>query len=236
MQLLLVIVQAEDADVLPGRLVGQGLRLTRIDSVGSFLVRGNATLLIGLDEDRMEEALATIRAVCRTRTTFINAMIAMEGTGVPLAAPMPIEAQVGGAIVFFLPVKRFLRLQGGSAPPAADEHHSIEALAPAAPAPEQGRRTMNLIIAIVHSDHVENVTSALLAAGHRLTRLNTAGGFLRRSNATLIIGAEEDQVDAILALIQANCPLRTEPNPLDAGIPMYGATVFVVEARRFVRM
>jgi uncharacterized protein YaaQ len=240
MQLLLVIVQAEDADVLTGRLVGQGLRLTRIDSVGSFLVRGNATLLIGLDEDRMEEALATIRAVCRTRTTFINAMIAMEGTGVPLAAPMPIEAQVGGAIVFFLPVKRFLRLQGGSAPPAAHEHHSIEALAPgarpAAPAPEQGRRTMDLIIAIVHSDHVENVTSALLAAGHRLTRLNTAGGFLRRSNATLIIGAEEDQVDAILALIQANCPLRTEPNPFDAGIPMYGATVFVVEARRFVRM
>ena len=40
MQLLLVIVQAEDADVLTGRLVGQGLRLTRIDSVGSFLVAG----------------------------------------------------------------------------------------------------------------------------------------------------------------------------------------------------
>ena len=95
--------------------------------------------MIGLDEDRMEEALATIRGICRTRTTFINAMIAMEATGVPLAASMPIEAQVGGAVVFFLPVKRFLRLQGGSAPPAADEHHSIEArepgARPAAPSP-----------------------------------------------------------------------------------------------------
>ncbi len=92
---------------------------------------------------------------------------------------------------------------------------------------------MNLIVAIVHSDHAEAVTRALLDAGHRLTRLNTAGGFLRRGNATLLIGVEADRVDNVLGLIQANCPLQTEPNPPAVGIPMYGATVFVLETARF---
>lgn len=95
---------------------------------------------------------------------------------------------------------------------------------------------MNLIIAIVHSDHAEAVTRALLDAGRRLTRINTAGGFLRRGNATLLIGVEEDQVDAVLGLIQDNCPLQTESNPVGAGIPMYGATVFVLDSAKFAHL
>jgi uncharacterized protein YaaQ len=61
-------------------------------------------------------------------------------------------------------------------------------------------------------------------------------GFLRRGNATLFIGVEAARVDEVLNLIQANCPLRTEPNPPDAGIPMYGATVFVLETVKFVHI
>jgi uncharacterized protein YaaQ len=75
-----------------------------------------------------------------------------------------------------------------------------------------------------------------LAAGHRLTRINTAGGFLRRGNATLLIGVEEAQVDEVLSLIQAQCPLHTEPNPPSAGNPTYGATVFVLEAAHFIHV
>jgi hypothetical protein len=30
--------------------------------------------------------------------------------------------------------------------------------------------------------------------------------------------------------------LRTDPNPVGAGIPVYGATVFVLEAGRFARV
>jgi uncharacterized protein YaaQ len=195
-----------------------------------------------VEADRFDDVMRMIGATCHARRRFINAMpFGAEGEMSSLAVIAPIEVQVGGATVFGLPVKRFLRLQGGAAPPAADEHHAATGQEHERPAnlPDLERETrqqMNLVIAIVHSDHVEAVTQALLASGHRLTRINTAGGFLRRGNATLLIGAEEAQVDEILNLIQANCPLRTDPNPVDAGIPMYGATVFVLEAARFARV
>ena len=65
MRLLLAIVQAEDADLLIDRLVKQEYRVTRIDSVGSFLMRGNATILIGVEDGRVEPVLSTVRAICQ---------------------------------------------------------------------------------------------------------------------------------------------------------------------------
>lgn len=93
-----------------------------------------------------------------------------------------------------------------------------------------------LVVAVVHSDDAGAVVNALLAAGQRLTRLNTAGGFFRRGNATLLIGVEEQLVDAVLALIQANCRPRIEPNPPHMGMPMYGATIFVLDASHYLRV
>lgn len=240
MTLLCAIVQSEDADLLINRLVAQGVRLTRLNSIGGFLTGGNVTLLAGIENERFDDVMATIRSTCRVRTRFVNALPAgIEGVAGTLPGIAPLEVQVGGATLFTLPIKRFLRLQGGAAPPAADEHFAADLARPvggASPAIEGEKPQMNLIIAIVHSDYVGAVTRALVAAGHRLTQLPTAGGFLRKSNATLLIGAEADQVDAILALIQANCPLRVEPNPAEAGSPMYGATVFVLETTRFLHI
>ena len=47
---------------------------------------------------------------------------------------------------------------------------------------------MNLVLSVVQNDDAEPVTRALLTAGHRVTRINTAGGFLRRGNVTLAGG------------------------------------------------
>ena len=102
------------------------------------------------------------------------------------------------------------------------------------PAADTGAAT-KLVVAIVHSEDANPVVDGLLAAGHRLTRLNTAGGFLRRGNATLLIGAKARDVDEVLSLIQSNVRPRTEPNPPAAGMPMYGATVFVLDASHFLR-
>ena len=123
MQLLIAIVQAEDADLLVDRLVTQEYRVTRINSVGSFLMRGNATILIGVEDGRIEPVLSTIRAICHTRREYMNMAPPVEAIAGSLAAVMPVEVLVGGAIVFQFPVKRFLRLQGGSAPPVADQQH-----------------------------------------------------------------------------------------------------------------
>ena len=95
---------------------------------------------------------------------------------------------------------------------------------------------MHLVLTIVQSEDAEPVTRALINANYRVTRMNTAGGFFRKRNVTLLVGCEEPQIDDVLRLIKENCRQRSEANPIDAGMPMYGATVFVLEANRFTRV
>ena len=235
MQLLLAIVQAEDADLLIDRLVKQEYRVTRIDSVGSFLLRSYATILIGVENGRVEPVLSTMRAICHTRREYMNAAPPVESISGSLAAVMPVEVLVGGAIVFQFPVKRFLRLQGGSAPPVADQQHPPIHAAADEPGGSEGGQ-MHLVLAILQHEDADLVAGGLMAAGYRLTRLNTAGGFLRRGNVTLLTGVQGDQVNDVLRVIQANCRLHTEARPPEAGMPMYSATVFVLEAVRFDRL
>jgi len=95
---------------------------------------------------------------------------------------------------------------------------------------------MNLILAIVQDNDADAVTQALLADNYRLTRLTTAGGFFRRGNATLLIGVEPGMTDDVLQIIQHTCCPDGEKPPADAGQPAYKATVFVLQADRFVHV
>jgi uncharacterized protein YaaQ len=95
---------------------------------------------------------------------------------------------------------------------------------------------MKLIVAIVQGEDADDVIRAMLSAGHRLTRINTTGGFLRRGNATLLIGVESHQIDEVIGLIQSTTRRRTESAPLEKGIPEFAATVFVLDASHFIRV
>lgn len=249
MILLVAIVQSSDAWKVRDRLIEQGLRLTQIHSSGGFLAASNVVLLIGVQDDRREEVLDAIRATCEVRTWYINAVPTGGVVGLP-SAPIvtPLEVQVGGATVIGIPVKRFLRLRGGTAQPANDQVFPTNgvdmasASSDAQPAaeisatPNDQRVAMNLVVAVVHNDDADAVSNALVDAGHRLTRINSAGGFFRRGNATLLLGVEAQRLDAVIALIQANCRERMEPNPVQDGSPMFGATIFVLEASQFERI
>ena len=46
--LLMAVVQAQDAEIVEGVLRDKGISITRLPSVGAFLGRRNATLLIGI--------------------------------------------------------------------------------------------------------------------------------------------------------------------------------------------
>lgn len=85
---------------------------------------------------------------------------------------------------------------------------------------------MKLIIAVVHHTDGEDVLRALAEAGFSVTRIASSGGFLRRGNATLLIGVEEQRVPAAIELIREH----TAP-PVDPGLKR--ATVFVLNVERF---
>ncbi len=62
MNMMLVILNDQDAEAVLRELVEQDFRATRIASTGAFLRRGNTTLLIGLEQDKVDEVLEIIRA------------------------------------------------------------------------------------------------------------------------------------------------------------------------------
>ena len=235
MHLLLAVVQAEDADTLLSRFAEAELRATRINSVGSFLARGNVTVLAGLEEGRVADAMAIVRDTCHARKSYVSAATTVQASGLPLAVPLPIEVQIGGAVVMSFPVSRMVHISGDpSADPA--EQESL-ASAPGAESDVEGQpERMMLVLAILQADDAEPAVRALLSTGYRVTRLNSAGGFFRRGNVTLLIGVKCAEVDAVMEVIRTNIRSADQSALPEAERPAYRATIFVLEADQFARV
>lgn len=94
-----------------------------------------------------------------------------------------------------------------------------------------------LIIAVVQNEDADGVVDALLDGDFRATRLASTGGFLRRGNTTLMIGADEDQVEQVLDLIRRNARSGAVPQEESSGTtPPAAATVFVLDLDEYQRL
>jgi uncharacterized protein YaaQ len=108
---------------------------------------------------------------------------------------------------------------------------------------------LKLVIAVVQDKDSQKLSSALVKAGFRATKLASSGGFLRAGNTTFLVGVEEEKVDAVLDVIRSNCRSReqtvTPMTPLQhadstfvpypVSVQVGGATVFVVDVERFAQ-
>ena len=103
---------------------------------------------------------------------------------------------------------------------------------------------MKMVMAIVHADDALAITDALVTAGYRVTRIATTGGWLRRENATLLLGVEDRQVNHVLRVLQQTGHHRTSYVSTPTDVPSFqegplievevgGATVFVLNVERF---
>jgi uncharacterized protein YaaQ len=109
---------------------------------------------------------------------------------------------------------------------------------------------VRLVVAVVSHEDAGALVDALLEKEHRATRLHSSGGFLKQSNATIIVGVDEASVDEVMEIIAANCKSRTQvvnpmppimepgeffmPYPLE--VEVGGATVFVLPVERYERL
>jgi uncharacterized protein YaaQ len=64
MKLMFVIVRHEDADNVVQMLVNNGYRVTRVASTGGFMRHGNATLMIGVEEEKVQTVIDLLRQAC----------------------------------------------------------------------------------------------------------------------------------------------------------------------------
>jgi uncharacterized protein YaaQ len=90
---------------------------------------------------------------------------------------------------------------------------------------------MKVLLSILDDRSAGRVVDALVACRYGVTRINTHGGFLRRGNATLLVGVEDHQVDDAIEVMRAAYGHGGAPKAETPSGP-----VFVLATDRLVRM
>ncbi len=101
-----------------------------------------------------------------------------------------------------------------------------------------------LMLAVIQEQDIETATRALEPSGAIVVYMASAGGFLGRRNATLLIALPEGGEDTALKALETSCrqrveyltmPLEGSPLPMPTPIPVTvgGATVFALPVERF---
>lgn len=84
---------------------------------------------------------------------------------------------------------------------------------------------MKLIIAIVQDQHdAGRAVDELVANGFGATRINTAGGFLKRGNSTIMIGVEDARANDAIQILRDAC----HHQPDESSQTLASGIVFVV--------
>ena len=111
MKLIIAIVQDEDSSKLLSELMKKGFGVTKLATTGGFLKAGNTTLLLGVEDERTNEAIDVVNSVCKSRKQISTASSTMVGgmTHGEYTA-FPIEVTVGGATLFVLTVDQFMKV------------------------------------------------------------------------------------------------------------------------------
>lgn len=108
MKLLIVVVQDKDSNRLIDALGKGNFKTTKLATTGGFLKEGNTTLMIGCEDEYVDDALDIIRDNCSQREQMV-APISPMGGNADSYIPRPVKVEVGGATVFILPIESFLQ-------------------------------------------------------------------------------------------------------------------------------
>ncbi len=83
---------------------------------------------------------------------------------------------------------------------------------------------MKMIIIIVKNNDADTLTQAFTAGNFRVTRVASTGGFMRSGVVTMLLGVEDEQVDAAI---------KTAHTALPSSVDSKRATLFVVPVQHF---
>lgn len=105
---------------------------------------------------------------------------------------------------------------------------------------------MKLIVATVQDQDADRVVTGLTEKSYRVTRVGSTGGFLQQGNTTLLVGVDENHVQAVLEVLKKFSERRTRYMPMATGaapngvgiysyveVEVGGATVFVLDVSHF---
>lgn len=102
-KLLMVIIQDRDLNSVTTGLSQMNIPSTIIKSTGGFLAQVNHTLLIGLAEEMLPVAIASIKEAANERVEYVSALPGTQA--IPIAEAETVTVQ--GATVFVFEVERY---------------------------------------------------------------------------------------------------------------------------------
>ncbi len=105
MKLVIAIVNKDDSGAVSSALNKAGHYVTKLASSGGFLRKGNVTLLIGTDEDKLDDVISIIKSEAKQRVEKMPTMNSLALPEVTMATM--IDVVVGGATIFILNVEQF---------------------------------------------------------------------------------------------------------------------------------
>ena len=108
MKLIVAVIHDRDQKRSSDSLLKAGYKFTKIASTGGFLREGNITMLIGAEEDQVQQVMSILDESSRAREQYVN-VLPPEATPIGTFLTNPVKVQVGGAIAFVLNVEQFSR-------------------------------------------------------------------------------------------------------------------------------
>ena len=109
MKLVIAIVNADDVNTVVLNLTRNGFSATRMPTTGGFLMAKNVTVLVGVDEEKVQAVIDIIKEHSHSRKQGIPASSG-SGMGYAFQSSIPLEVNVGGATIFVVDVEQFLRV------------------------------------------------------------------------------------------------------------------------------
>ena len=107
MKLVYAIVRNDNEDDVISQLTQQHYSVT---TTGGFLKKGNTTLMIGAEDDKVQEVIDIIKQECGQHQKLTVNMPYISGTTMVNYATMPMNVEVGGATIFVIDVDRYEKI------------------------------------------------------------------------------------------------------------------------------
>ena len=103
-KLILAVVQEDDYDATVSELNQNGFFVTMLSSTGGFWKKKNITIMLGVEESRLSEAMDILKRCAGKRKQTVYSSVSMPAAGQYAAAmpSIPMNMEFGGVTVFVL--------------------------------------------------------------------------------------------------------------------------------------
>lgn len=100
-KLILAVLQGDDYADTVDELNRSGFFATVLSSTGGFLKKRSMTLMIGVEESKVEQALGILKQCAgrRQQMSYSDLSMSTGGASIPM---MPVQMSVGGVVTFVL--------------------------------------------------------------------------------------------------------------------------------------